>query len=51
MKKQVTVVMVVESEDEVNMSDRFIQQDLKQEISCASNYYEIVDIKTEIINN
>ena len=51
MKKQVTVVMVVESEDEINMSDGFIRQDLKQEINCASNYYEVLDIKTEIIND
>ena len=50
MKKQVTVVMIVESEDEINMSDCFIRQDLEQEIACASNYYEIVDIKTEVIN-
>lgn len=50
MKKQVTVVMIVESEDEINMSDCFIRQDLEQEIACASNYYEVVDIKTEIIN-
>lgn len=51
MKKRITVIMIVESEDEINMSDRFIQQDLEQEIACASNYYEVVDIKTEIINN
>lgn len=51
MKKQVTVVMIVESEDEINMSDCFIRQDLEQEIACASNYYEIIDIKTDIINN
>lgn len=51
MKKQVTVVMIVESEDEINMDDRFIRQDLEQEIACASNYYEVVSIKTEIINS
>ena len=51
MKKLVTVVMIVEAEDEISMTDRFIQDDLEQEIACASNYYEVVDIKTEIINN
>ena len=49
MEKQVTIVMVVESEDEINMSDWFIRQDLEQEIACASNYYEVIDFKTEIL--
>ena len=51
MKKRVTVVLEVESDDELNMDDKFIKHDLEQEINCASNYYEVVDIKTEIINN
>lgn len=49
MKKRVTIVMEVESDDEINMSDNFIRSDLEQEINCASNYYDIIDFKTEIV--
>jgi len=49
MKKRVTVVLEVESDDEFNMDDKFIKNDLEQEINCASNWYEIIDIKTEVI--
>lgn len=47
MKKWVTVIMTVESEDEINLSDDFIKDDLEQEISCASNRYEIICINIE----
>ena len=49
MKKRVTIVLEVESDDEINMSDIFIRNDLEQEINCASNFYDIVDFKTEIV--
>lgn len=47
LKKRVTVILEVESDDEINMDDRFIQNDIVQELSCASNRYEIVSIQTE----
>lgn len=49
MKKRVTVVLEVESDDEINMDDKFIKNDLEQEINCASNFYEMVSIETEVI--
>jgi len=49
MKKRVTVVLEVESDDEINMDDEFIKHDLEQEISCTSNYYEVISIETEVI--
>jgi len=49
MKKRVTVVLDVESDDEFNMDDKFIKHDLEQEISCASNWYEVISIETEVI--
>jgi len=49
MKKRVTIVMEVESDDEINMSDDFIRSDLEQEINYASNFYDIIDFKTEIV--
>ena len=48
MKKRVTVVLEFETDDEINFSDKFIQNDLKQEIGCASNDYDIISIQTEI---
>lgn len=47
MKKWVTVIMTIESEDEINMSDEFIKNDLEQEISSTSNSYEIKCINIE----
>lgn len=49
MKKRVTVVLEVESDDEINMDDKFIKHDLEQEINCASNWYEVISIETEVI--
>lgn len=49
MKKRVTVILEVEKDDEYDMTDKFIEQDLKQEINCASNYYDVISIKTEQI--
>lgn len=49
MKKRVTVILEVETDDDINISDEFIQEDLKQEINCASNCYDIIIIQTEPI--
>lgn len=49
MKKRVTVVLEVESDDEFNMDDKFIKHDLEQEINCATNWYEVINIETEVI--
>ena len=45
MKKQITLVLTAES-DEVMLRDSFIENDLMQEINCASNSYELVSIET-----
>ena len=50
MKKRVTVILEVESDDDINMSDKFIKNDLEQEIGCASNSYEVISIKTELLS-
>lgn len=49
MKKRVTVVLEVESDDEFNMDDRFIKHDLEREINCASNSYEVVSIEIAVL--
>lgn len=49
MKKRVTVVLEVESDDELDMGDAFIKNDLEREINCASNCYEVISIETEVI--
>ena len=50
MKKRVTIVLEVESEDELNLTDEFIETDIKAEIKCTSNFYDIKSIQiTEII--
>lgn len=51
MKKRVTVNLEVESDNELNMNDKFIKHDLEQEINCASNLYEVISIKTEVIES
>jgi len=50
MKKRVIVTLEVETDDEINISDEFIQNDLKQEINSASNCYDIISIQTEVLN-
>ena len=49
MKKKIFLTLEVESDDEINLDDKYIEWDLRQEISCASNIYEIVYIKQEVI--
>lgn len=47
MKKRVIVILEVETDDDINISDKFIRSDLEQEIHCASNYYDVISIQTE----
>ena len=49
MKKRVTVVLEVESDDEINMENKFIKHDLEQELNGTSNWYEVISIETEVI--
>lgn len=49
MKKRVTIILEVESDDELNITDKFIKHDLEQEINCTANSYEVISIKTETI--
>jgi hypothetical protein len=50
MKKQITMILEVDSDDETMISDKFIQNDIMAEIGCASNTYELVSFKSETIN-
>ena len=47
MKKIVTLVLEVESDRESDLDNKWIEHDLMQEISCASNTYELKDIKID----
>lgn len=49
MKKKITVILEIESDDEFMMSNEFIKNDLKTEINCASNSYDVVSIDVENI--
>ena len=51
MKKRIHVILEVESNDELIMSDDFIRHDLTAEIRCAANDYSIIRIETETLNN
>lgn len=50
IKKRVTLVLEVESEDEHDMTDDYIEKDLRSEINCASNYYEVVGFFTKTLS-
>lgn len=47
MKKRITVVLYVETNDEIMVSDGFILNDLRREINCASNFYDVESITIE----
>lgn len=47
MKKRITVVLYVETNDEIMISDEFILNDLRREINCASNFYDVESITIE----
>lgn len=45
MKKRITVVVELDTDDEYMAADDFIKKDLEQEIGCASNWYDIKSIE------
>ncbi len=47
MKKRVTAILEVDTDDEQMGDDAFIEQDLKQKINCASNNYDFISIDVE----
>ena len=47
MKKQITIVLEVESDDEFKMNDEFIKSDIMSEINIASNTYDFISIDIE----
>ena len=49
MKKRVTVVLEVESDDEYMLRDDVIERDLQREINCACNSYEWIAFDTTIL--
>ena len=50
MKKQITIVLEVESDDEFMINDEFIKTDLMAEINCASNSYDLISIDIDLIH-
>ena len=51
MKKQVTLVLEVESDDEYMLRDDVIESDLQREINCACNSYDVVSFKAEVVED
>ena len=51
MKKRITLVLEVESDDEFNLTDEFIRNDLETEINCASNSYDFITMTFDEIKN
>ena len=49
MKKRLTLVLEVESDNEYMLRNDVIERDLQSEINCACNSYEMVSFKTEVI--
>lgn len=49
MKKRVTVVLEVETDDEYMLRDDVIERDLQREINCACNSYNFISIDTEVV--
>lgn len=47
MKKLIKLILEMESDDETCSRDSWIRRDLEQEISCCSNYYELVSFETK----
>lgn len=46
MKKIITIVAILNSEDPIFTSDHFIEQDIKSEMGCCTNLYDIKTITT-----
>ena len=51
MHKRITVILETASDDEYMLSDEFIENDIKTELNCASNFYVVMDLKTEEIED
>ena len=51
VKKRIFLTLEVESDDEINLDDKYIEWDLRQEISCASNTYDILSIKQMLMQD
>lgn len=51
MKKRVTLILEVESDDNFYIRDSFIKDDLTAEIACTTNHYELISISSEEIQN
>lgn len=47
MKKRITVILEYESEDEIDLLDRYIIDDLETELNCCSHFFEIKSIDIE----
>lgn len=47
MKKYITIILEVDTDDKTMITDDFIKNDLEQEINCASNSYDIISIETK----
>lgn len=50
MKKRVNLVLELETDDEVFIKDDFIEQEIGQVLSCCTNSYRIMDVKTEVVD-
>lgn len=48
MKKRITLILEVDSNDETMLSDEFIKLDIEQEIHCASNWYDIISFSSSV---
>ena len=49
MKKRITVVLTLDTNDEHMFTDNFIEQDIKSELHCASNFYNFESITMDTI--
>lgn len=47
MKKLINLTLELETDDEYMLKDNFIESDLMCEIGCASNFYTLLNFKTE----
>lgn len=51
MKKQINLVLEVESDDAYMISDDFIKHDIATELNCASNFYILKSISIKEVSN
>ena len=47
MKKQIKLMLEMESDDEFDLHDNWIKEDLEREITCCCNHYDIVGFETK----